>query len=132
MGKQVLSSQRSEPAFSFGGGKSFDMHEHNMKGSLGFAKRASARRKKKKKKKGQAGRQQQPKTKKEEADELFRKFFGYDPGDATKKGRHALVSKRKKAPRPQTTPGPGQYTLPSTMGPSRTRLNAPSFSFPTD
>ena len=144
MGKQVVSNKRTEPAFTFGGGKSFDLQEHNMKGSLDFAKRASARRKGKKggRRRGKGknssgntanGRGGSVKTKKEEADELFRKFFGYDPGDSTKKGRHALVSKAKRpAPRPQTTPGPGHYVLPATMGPSKTRLNAPSFSFPTD
>jgi len=126
-GRQVVSSQRTEPAFSFGGGKTFDMQEHNMRGSLSFAKKASARRKKKAKKKAA-----RTKNKREEADELFRKFFGYYPGDKSKKGKHVLVSKARRQPRPQTTPGPGQYTLPPTMGPSKTRLNAPSFSFPTD
>lgn len=124
LGKQVVSSQKTEPAFSFGGGKTFDMHEHNIKNRLKHSKRASAKANK---------RRKAARTKKEEADELFKKFFGYDPKDSTQKGKHRLVSKQKRKPRPQTTPGPGHYVLPPTLGaPLRTRKTGPSFSFPVD
>jgi hypothetical protein len=140
MGRQVVSTQRSEPAFSFGGGKTFNMQEHNMKDSLDFAKRASGRRRDGARDSGGGGGSGaeagdgHKKSKKEEADELFRKFFGYDPGDSSKKGKHAMISKPrgKIDPRPQTTPGPGHYVLPPTMGPSLTSKTAASFSFPCD
>ena len=123
LGKQVISTQRTEPAFSFGGGKTFSMHEHNIKNRLRRSKKAAAKAR---------SRKASKRTKKEEADDLFRKFFGYDPADSTKKGKHRVISKAKRKPRPQSTPGPGHYVLPSTIGPSRTRKTGPSFSFPVD
>ena len=133
IGKQVVSSQRTEPSFSFGGGKTFDMHEHNIKATINRGRKGKKKgRRNLRKANVGAERGGSASRKKAEADDLFRKFFGYDPTDKSKRGKHALVSTAKKIARPVTTPGPGHYKLPPTMGPSRSRRNAPSFSFPQD
>jgi len=121
VGKQVSSKQRSMPSFSFGGGKTFDMHQKNIVDDLEWASNAEARSTKRTKKK---------KQRKQQADAMFERFFGYHPSNPKRAPRKPMMkTKRKAKPRKFVSPGPGAYNVTSMAG---LKLTGPRYSFGND
>lgn len=124
VGKQVTSKQRTMPSYSFSGGKAFNMHEDNIVDSIDWASKAESRRAKRQKKKSR---------RKQEADAMFERFFGYHPSNPRRAPQKPMMrSRRKKKVQKFVSPGPGAYDVSSTVGNRLSKSAAPSYSFSRD
>jgi len=120
-GMQVSSRQRSMPSYSFGGGKTFDLHQKNIVDDIEWASKADSRRSSRRKKK---------KQRKQQADAMFERFFGYHPANPRKAPQKPMMkAKKKRRVKKFVTPGPGAYDVTSTAG---LKLTGPSYTFTRD